>query len=165
MTLRIEPGGAAHVAAIMSVMAVAFDPRFGEAWSAAQLAGSLSLPDTWADIAYDTAGDAATPAAGFALTRRILTSSELLLVAVAPAWRGTGLGRQLIDASRHAARSRGAEEMFLEVRDGNAAAQKLYNASGFQIVGRRRDYYSGGTNERFDAITMRCALMLHVDSG
>lgn len=158
MSIRIEPGGAANVAAIMSVMAVAFDPRFGEAWSAAQLTGSLAMPDTWAEIAYDTSGDAATPAAGFALTRRILTSSELLLVAVAPQWRGTGLAQRLLAVSRDKAADRGAEEMFLEVRDGNVAAQRLYNANGFQIVGRRKDYYSGGTNERFDAITMRCPL-------
>jgi ribosomal-protein-alanine N-acetyltransferase len=165
MTIRIEPGGTANIAAIMSVMGQAFDPRFGEAWSAAQLTGSLALPDTWAEIAYDTAGDVTTPAAGFALTRRVLTSSELLLVAVAPAWRGTGLGARLIDASRRSAVGRGAEEMFLEVRDGNAAAQRLYQAHGFQIVGRRKDYYSGGTNERFDAITMRCSLAGLFDIG
>jgi [ribosomal protein S18]-alanine N-acetyltransferase len=157
MTVQIEPAGIALVAKIMSVMDVAFDPRFGEAWSAAQLSGSLSMPDTWAEIAADTP-DVAAPAAGFALTRRVLTSAELLLVAVAPPWRGTGLGRKLIDASRRAARSRGAEEMFLEVRDGNLAAQRLYQACNFEIVGRRRNYYSGGTNERFDAITMRCIL-------
>jgi ribosomal-protein-alanine N-acetyltransferase len=165
VTLRIESGGTANVAAIMSVMAVAFDPRFGEAWSAAQLTGSLSLPDTWAEIAYDSTGDVTSPAAGFALTRRVLTSSELLLVAVAPDWRGTGLGAKLIDASRREARNRGADEMFLEVRDGNVAAQRLYHANGFQIVGRRKDYYSGGTNERFDAITMRCPLIPLVDIG
>ena len=53
------------------------------------------------------------------------------------------------------ARLRDLDTMFLEVRDGNTAAQQLYERSGFIGVGRRRDYYRGATAERFDAITMR----------
>jgi len=94
-------------------------------------------------------------AIGFSLTRVILDQAELLLVAVTTDRRGTGAGRALIDAATHQAGLRGATEMFLEVRDGNDSALGLYGACGFTEIGRRKNYYSGATTERFDAITMR----------
>jgi ribosomal protein S18 acetylase RimI-like enzyme len=39
------------------------------------------------------------------------------------------------------ARSRGAEEIFLEVRESNLAARRLYETSGFSESGRRQSYY------------------------
>ena len=84
----------------------------------------------------------------------------MLLVAVNTARRGSGCGRALIDASIRQARVRGANEMFLEVRDGNDSAHGLYRACGFTEIGRRKNYYSGAMTERFDAITMKIALHL-----
>ena len=152
MSLDVRLATGADVAAIMAVMQNAFDPRFGEAWSVSQLTGSLSIPGTWAIVAHGPDGTVT----GFTLTRLILDSAELLLVAVANDRRGAGYGRALLDAAADQARGRGAGEMFLEVRDGNDAALALYRKCGFTEIGRRKDYYSGATTERFDAITMRC---------
>lgn len=151
MNLHIEPAGAAEIPAIVAVMNAAFDARFGEAWTGPQLLTSLGMPETWARLARDADG---APAC-FVLTRRVLSEAELLLVAVEPGARGRGLGRRLVDDSATAARERGASRIFLEVRDGNAAAIGLYRAAGFNIVGRRPGYYAGAAGARFDAITMR----------
>ena len=35
------------------------------------------------------------------------------------------------------------DEVFLEVRDSNGAARRLYRRAGFQEIGRRRGYYPG----------------------
>jgi ribosomal-protein-alanine N-acetyltransferase len=148
--IRVRAADAHDIDAIMAVMRDAFDPRFGEAWSTSQLAGSLAIPGTWAMVA-ETGG----AVIGFSLTRLILDSAELLLVAVAGDRRGSGCGAQLMDAAQQTATARGACEMFLEVRDGNQPALALYRKSGFSEIGRRKDYYSGATTERFDAITMR----------
>jgi ribosomal-protein-alanine N-acetyltransferase len=148
--VRLAKG--ADIAGIMAVMHHAFDPRFGEAWSVSQLTGSLSIPGTWAMVVEAADGTVT----GFTLTRLILDSAELLLVAVANDCRGNGCGRALLGAAADQARTRGAAEMFLEVRDGNGAALALYRSCGFTEIGRRKDYYSGATTERFDAITMRC---------
>lgn len=139
--------------AFLDIMASAFDPCFGEAWTAAQLAGSLAQIDTWARLAVD-----GTTPLGFSLCRRIVDESELLLVAVVPAARRRGIGAGLIDSARRDARMRGSRTMFLEMRDGNAAARELYRAQGFTEIGRRRDYYRSHDGKRFDAVTMRRGL-------
>jgi ribosomal-protein-alanine N-acetyltransferase len=69
--------------------------------------------------------------------------------------RGGGMGRLLIDQVFADARLRGASEVFLEVRENNAAARHLYRSAGFFDVGRRPDYYAGTTGEHYSAITMR----------
>ncbi len=132
------------------LMESAFDPRFGEAWSTAQLAGALSIADTWGQLGFDD-----DEPYGFSLTRRVVDEAELMLVAVLPAERGRGLGRRLVEGAMHKARQRGARKMFLEVRDGNASALHLYASLGFSAAGRRQNYYMGTAGERFDAITMR----------
>lgn len=150
MTARLSAVSALDVPELSELMVRAFDPRFGEAWSSQQLAGALAVPDTWAER-LDEDG----VCVGFALVRRILDEAELMLVAVVPEARGRGLGRRLLDAAMTGARLRGARKLFLEVRDGNIAAAALYRSAGFVEVGRRKDYYTGTTGERFDAVTMQ----------
>lgn len=159
MTVRLRFAGPADIAVIMAVMADAFDPRFGEAWSAAQLLGSLASPDTWVRLALVDDGTGGERPVGFSVCRRVGPEAELLLVGVALGDRGQGFGAALLTAAKRDAARRGVETMFLEVRDGNSAAQALYRAGGFVIVGRRRDYYRGGGAERFDAITMRSGVL------
>lgn len=144
---------AADIDAFIEIMARAFDPRFGEAWTAVQLGGSLAQIDTWARLAVD-----GTTPLGFSLCRRIVDEAEILLVAVVPAARRRGIGAALIAGARGDARLRGSRTMFLEMRDGNAAALALYRAQGFTEIGRRRDYYRGVDGKRHDAVTMRRGL-------
>jgi ribosomal-protein-alanine N-acetyltransferase len=59
---------------------------------------------------------------------------EVLNLAVDPAFRRQGIGTRLLlsIASRH---------VFLEVRESNEGALRLYRKLGFQEVGRREKYY------------------------
>jgi ribosomal-protein-alanine N-acetyltransferase len=148
MNAHLHPAGALDVPLIAELMAAAFDKRFGEAWSGAQVAGALAIGDTFAQLAR-ISGEAV----GFSLTRRLLDEAELMLVAVTPAARGAGIGRLLLDGAMGEAQRRGASRMFLEVRANNDGAMALYKAAGFEAVGRRSNYYRGATGERFDAIT------------
>lgn len=148
---RVVVADARHLEALMSVMRVGFDPHYGEAWSQSQLAGTLALDGSFARQAVD-AGDAIQ---GFTLSRVVAGEAELLLVAVDPSLRRRGIGRLLVDQVAADARRHGATTMFLEVRENNAAARQLYHALGFVDVGRRANYYTGISGERFAAITMR----------
>jgi ribosomal-protein-alanine N-acetyltransferase len=67
--------------------------------------------------------------------------AEVHTLAVDPGWRRRGLGCFLLRQALGLARGRGARAAVLEVRAHNEAALRLYEASGFGIVGRRRDYY------------------------
>lgn len=62
-------------------------------------------------------------------------------LAVAPDWRGRGLGAALLGATLDYGRQRGATRATLEVRAANAVALALYRRFGFVIVARRSAYY------------------------
>lgn len=56
---------------------------------------------------------------------------------------GRGIGRALLDWSLRATREGGAQALVLEVREDNARARSVYEAAGFQDIGRRPGYYRG----------------------
>lgn len=67
---------------------------------------------------------------------------ELEFILVPPQARGRGIGRILIDAVAEWARSLTAEEIWLEVRESNTRARRLYERCNFAVVGRRQGYYA-----------------------
>lgn len=139
---------------IMAVMEVAFDPAFGEAWTRRQVEDALTMPGThyWLAAADGRPPVAGAEAIGFALSRGAAGDEELLLIAVHPAHRGKGVGDTLLARFIADARRRGAERLFLEMREGNPA-ETLYHRHGFSTVGRRRHYYRRGSGAPLDAIT------------
>ena len=79
--------------------------------------------------------------------------AQLLNVCVVPAVQGAGHGRSLATRLVEQARAAGAGRVFLEVRISNRVAMTLYDAMGFQEVGRRRGYYPA-EHGREDALVM-----------
>ena len=146
--VSIAEGGILDLDSVMRVMDDSFDPAFGEAWTAPQCAGLMPMPGVWLSLAR--AGDEVV---GFALGRFVVNEAELLLLAVARARQGQGVGALLVDRFLAVARQKGVEEVHLEVRDGNPALQ-LYRKAGFREVGRRKNYYSGNDGRLFDALTL-----------
>lgn len=58
---------------------------------------------------------------------------------VAPAWRGRGIARALLDACIDRARRAGIETLTLSVTVGNGSAERLYRGAGFDDYGRLDD--------------------------
>lgn len=143
--IELTGGGASDIAAMDAVMAAAFDPAYGEAWTRGQCLGILSMPGVWLTLARS---DGAI--VGFALSRAIVDEVELLLLAVTPAHRGAGIGGALVRSVIADARGRDATKIHLEVRAGNEAIA-LYRRHGFAKTGERRAYYRGTTGRAFDA--------------
>ena len=77
-------------------------------------------------------------------------------IAVHPAFRGRGLGRDLLTECLEQGRRGGAITTELEVRASNVSAQSLYLSAGFQVAGYRRGYY---TSPREDAVLMETKLV------
>lgn len=148
----ISTGSALDVAAIMPVMADAFDPMFNEAWTAAQCLATLSLQGSRLLIARH--GEAVT---GFALSRSVVDEEELLLIGVSNDYRRQGTGRKLILTLVDYASSQNIEAIFLEVRDGNAA-RRFYLEMGFAVIGKRPSYYRSTIGDYHDSITMALRL-------
>lgn len=92
---------------------------------------------------------------GYAVLWCVLDQGELANIAVAPEVRGRGLGAFLLKQVIETGRRNGVISLYLEVRESNTGAVKLYEGFGFRDVGRRRDYYQ---KPREDARVMELRL-------
>ncbi len=80
-------------------------------------------------------------AQGFIAGRELGNEWEIENIAVAGPVRRRGLGTRLLGEFLDLARGRGAEAVFLEVRESNFAARQLYEKWAFVESGRRKHYY------------------------
>lgn len=145
---------AADIDRIMEVMALAFDPAFGEAWTRRQVVDALTLGNCRYGLLDEhgerPVGDTVT--AGFFMVRGILDEAELLLLAVRPTMRRCGLGKKLLESFAEDAKNHGHNRLLLEMREGNPA-EFLYRGFGFSQIGRRVKYYKSIDGNRLDALT------------
>ena len=117
-------------------------------WSERALEDALG-PDYVARVLTDDEGEILS----WIVWRTILDESELLLIGTAKNAQRKGYARALLQDALSEAEDRGIVAMHLEVRAGNDPAAKLYETSGFAIVGLRKGYcfYDG---RREDALLM-----------
>ena len=69
-----------------------------------------------------------------AIAERSERRAQLRWLVVRPKFRGTGLGRHLVDASLAYCVDRGFETVFLETTDGLDASMQMYEKRGFTVV-------------------------------
>ena len=101
------------------------------------------------------AEDSARRIGGYVITMAVTDESEVLNIAVDPERRGAALGALLLDAALAEAEKRGARSTFLEVRESNEPALRLYRSRGFEEISRRRRYYKSPVE---DALVLRRAV-------
>jgi ribosomal-protein-alanine acetyltransferase len=123
-----------------------------DAWSPALMRAELSAAHSYYLVAEDHGEIVA-----YAGLRAVAgaTDADIQTIAVAPAARRLGLGRALMVAMIGEATRRGARQVFLEVRDDNPNAQRLYDSLGFHPIAVRQHYYQP---DDVDAIVMRLDL-------
>ena len=95
---------------------------------------------------------------GYFVAMKGVDEVHLLNITIAPADRGQGWGRLMLDALGVWSRAQGAQWLWLEVRVGNVRAQALYESHGFRRVGERKNYYPALGGLREDAIVMSLKL-------
>lgn len=125
--------------ALAKLHAEAFAP-LGRGWDAREIASIAAR------------GEVIEAPGGFALISTVLDEAELLTIAVLPARRREGVGRELLLAAMDIARRSGAAKMHLEVAADNAPARRLYESAGFEKVGARAKYYARRDGARTDAV-------------
>ncbi|MEE2526687.1 GNAT family N-acetyltransferase [Hyphobacterium sp. HN65] len=121
---------------------------FPSGWPAAEIARLISETGV---IALKAGDDEPT---GFILVRRVADEAEILTLAVDPEHRRHGHARALLTSASEILIASGTLKFFLEVSGGNTAAISLYSLAGFSQAGRRRAYYSDGS----DALVMEKTL-------
>lgn len=125
---------------------------FGDPWSEGTFRDLLTL----SHAIFLVATEGARPVVcGYVIAAVVAGEAEVLNLAVARDARGRGLGGRLLDAGLGGVRERGAREVFLEVRESNAAALALYSSRGFSALTRRARYYR---NPVEDALVLQRAI-------
>jgi ribosomal-protein-alanine N-acetyltransferase len=89
---------------------------------------------------------------GYVLATVLGPEGEIADIAVAPEARGRGIGGILLDEMLAMLGGEGVRTVYLEVRESNAAARRLYESRSFGPVGRRRGYYQHPVE---DALVLR----------
>lgn len=79
---------------------------------------------------------------GFLVARQVASEWELENIVVSPLERRKGIGKSLLEGLLSAARDAQSESVFLEVRESNHPARRLYEKAGFERAGRRKGYYA-----------------------
>ncbi len=125
---------------------------FAHPWSAEEFAALLASPSAVGTAALDPA---TFRLRGFALSRQAGDEAEILTIAVDPAWRKRGVGREMLGAHLRQMALAGAKKIFLEVDADNVAAIALYQRFQFVKVGERAGYYRRRDGKLATAIVMR----------
>ena len=123
---------------------------FSHPWSRRLYADALHSYECWMMYVGDQH-------LGHGVISQVVDEAHLLNIAIAVEQQGKGLGLQLLEHLMQRASQRGCVECFLEVRESNQAAYRLYERFGFNEIGRRRDYYPTLTGHE-DALVMACML-------
>jgi tRNA threonylcarbamoyladenosine biosynthesis protein TsaB len=92
--------------------------------------------------------------AGFCVAMSTPDDVHLLVIAVAPDFRGRGLAHLLLAQVDRLATDLGLGRVLLEVRPSNERALSFYRRTGFEQIGVRKGYYPAGRGQREDALVM-----------
>ena len=128
----------ATAADIPDLMALERDSATAAHWSMKQYETAFSLeppPRVILIIQEDASVQ------GFIAGRTLGEEWEIENIAVAGLERRRGFGTRLVGEFLDLARGRGADTVFLEVRESNLAARRLYAKWNFVARGRRKLYY------------------------
>ena len=120
---------------------------FSDPWSEKSVASELENPLSLWLVALE--GDTV---AGYVGSQTVMGETDMMNVAVSPAYRRRGIARELIQALLRELARQGSHRLTLEVRASNAPARALYESLGFAQVGRRPNYYR---NPKEDALILR----------
>jgi len=115
-------------------------------WKPQRVAASIRSPGANVVVARADHG-----VAGFGIMRYGDDEAHLDLLAVAPSFRGAGLGRRLLEWLERPALLGGIGAVILEVRERNRDARAFYERLGYRMLGRLDGYYQG----RESAIRMK----------
>ncbi len=86
----------------------------------------------------------------------MLDEAEILNLGVAEPVRRRGIARALVRSLLAEFSGRGVRTVFLEVRESNRPARRLYESFGFREVGRRSRYYRQPVE---DAVVLRVEMV------
>lgn len=130
--------------------------NFSTPWSEKGFADAIKQPDNIFLVAEMGEGMIAAYCGLYAS----IDEGEITNVAVAESVRKKGIGSAIVHEILCRAAGQGIRKVFLEVRQSNLSARRLYEKSGFVDCGTRKNFYQ---RPREDAVVM-CADLEELES-
>ena len=119
-----------------------------DAWSKSMILSSIRQPYAYVWVVRDLQ---LQKFIAYAVLYLAGEEGDVANIAVLPAYRNQGIGGMLLDTMLSQGREAQAQTIFLEVRQSNTNAIRLYQSRGFAEIGKRRSYYR---HPREDAVCM-----------
>ena len=131
----------ASLPADASEIALAEKEIFPDPWSERDIIDTISTEGAMCYTALD-----GNKVIAYLIGRQIPPEGEIYRIATLPHKRGQGVAYRLLDYAVKCERGRGLESLFLEVREKNEPAKRLYKSYGFKQIGIRKNYYANPTD-------------------
>lgn len=78
---------------------------------------------------------------GFIIYQIAVDTADIVHLVIDQSQQGKGFAKQLLSKTLRQLQQIGVKTCFLEVRESNVTAHKLYEKCGFEVMGKRRNYY------------------------
>jgi ribosomal-protein-alanine N-acetyltransferase len=159
ITIRLAEPRDAQPIALMSRDLI--ESGLGWKYDAPRVLRAIRDRETVAVVACEGAGSGGSSAKpgrgtinGFAIMEFGDERAHLVLLAVRPSHRRTGIGRRLLEWLLESARTAGISSVHLELRTANEAARRFYRAMGFYETVVVPGYYRSGEGRKEGALRM-----------
>jgi ribosomal-protein-alanine N-acetyltransferase len=139
-----------HAAELAPILAIE-QRSFRWPWGRLSFEGELTCRNACNLVVKSSENGGGEQVIAYVFWRLAADELHILKIAVAPACRGKGIGTRLAERCLKMGAERGATSAHLEVRPSNTAAVGLYQKLGFDVIGRRHNYY---TDSKEDALVM-----------
>jgi ribosomal-protein-alanine N-acetyltransferase len=150
-SLRLRAAHRSEATAIASLSRVHVEHGLKWRWTPAKVRKQMDDPDTMTLVASING-----QLGGFAIMHFGDLRAHLVLLAVEPRFRKSGIGSALLKWLKSSCVTAGIQDIRLEVRAANSLAQRFYRNRGFAVVGRIPGYY----DRREAAVVMEHKLAL-----
>jgi ribosomal-protein-alanine N-acetyltransferase len=105
-------------------------------WPEAQFYNEINKPRSLSKVAIID-----NKIVGYICVEQIIDESHILNLAVHPEYRGLNIASTLINYMINYLRDNNCRFIFLEVRNSNEIAKKMYRKFEFKVLGTRKKYY------------------------
>ncbi|KNZ32493.1 MAG: hypothetical protein AD742_12190 [Methylibium sp. NZG] len=143
--VRLAPMTAQHLGLVLGIENAAYEFP----WSHGNFIDSLAAGHI-AQVLCDPRGELL----GYLVALPGYQEMHLLNLTVAPAAQGLGHARGMLAWLVARCAEQGAQQLWLEVRESNARALRVYRHFGFASIGTRKGYYPAPLGRREDAVVM-----------
>ena len=132
----IQSANKSHLNEILNIEKIVFT----KPWTRKQLKNDLVLSTNSENWVYMEDQQVA----GYIFGCKVMDEFYLNNIAVHSDFQRRHIGRSLIEHVKNRLQSQNIQRIYLEVSGKNKPAQRLYESTGFQMKGLRRDYYAKG---------------------